>query len=408
MTRPAIVLAAAACAALVASCAPARRHAPAATSTGNVLFVGTTHGIAAVRPADGSVAYSVAGGVAAPDWSVLYRTTPAGSGTTVTALAPDGSTRWSEQVDGHLGVKLAAPGGATVVLGPRYSGTGRPRTDLVVGRMGIARPTFRTFHVPGNVEPEAMSLDGSTLFLIEYVPAMHPTGYLLRRLELASGDLGDVRRVDEDETGVMHAVARTHVMARDGSRLYTLYTVPGRRAFVHVLDLRDKYAHCVDLPLPFGTGPQSAVALTLTHDGSRLFVADRHSGATAVIDTGQLVIDSTGTVPMAGSGGPAGAVLGIDGTLYLASGRHLVSVLPMSLDYQRAVSLPGTATAVGLGPSGEVVAGLSHGGGLVFVDPVTGRTTAHLRSSAFDGIQFIGAVAAAPLGEARTTMQCAC
>src|SRR5205823_1243733 len=153
--------------------------------------------------------YSVAGGVAAPDWSVLYRTTPAGPGTAVTALAPDGSTRWSARVDGHLGVKLAAPGGATVVLGPRYAGTGRPRTDLVVGRMGIARPAFRAYHVPGNVEPEAMSLDGSTLFMVEYVPAMHPTGYLLRRLDLGTGDIGDVRRVDEDSTGVMHAVART-------------------------------------------------------------------------------------------------------------------------------------------------------------------------------------------------------
>jgi YVTN family beta-propeller protein len=262
--------------------------------------------------------------------------------------------------------------------------------------------------VPGNVEPEAMSLDDTTLFLIEYVPAMHPTGYLLRRLDLGSGEIGDVQRVDQDETGVMHAVARTHVMARNGSRMYTLYTVPGRRAFVHVLDLRHKFAHCVDLPLPFGTGPQAAVALTLTPDGSRLFVADRHSGATAVIDTAQLVIDSIGTIPMAGSGGPAGAVMGTDGTLYLASDRHLVSVLPMSLDYQRAVELPGPAAAVGLGPSGEVVAGLSRGGGLVFVDPVTGRTTAHLRSMAFDDIAFIGAVAAAPLDQARTTMQCAC
>src|SRR4051794_33510117 len=98
MTRSVKVLAAVAGAALVAACAPAYRRAPAAVAPGNVLFVGTARGITAVRPADGSVAYSVPGGVAAPDWSVLYRTRTAGGATEVTALHRDGSVAWSQHV----------------------------------------------------------------------------------------------------------------------------------------------------------------------------------------------------------------------------------------------------------------------------------------------------------------------
>jgi len=396
------------CAMTVTACSGGGRPSAArSAASGDVLFVGTSAGIAAVSPADGAVAFTVPGGVAAPDWSVLYRSRATHGGTEVSALRPDGSTLWSSRIDGHAVVKLASPGGAALVLGPRYSSGGRPRTDLVVGRMGLSQPAFRTYHVPGNVEPEAISLDQTTLFLIEYVPAMHPTGYQLRRLDLGTGALRDVPRVDQDETGVMHGIARTHVMSRDGARLYTLYTVSEKRAFVHVLDLRDKYAHCVDLPLPFGTGPQSAVALALTPDGSRLFVADRHSGAAAVVDTTRLTIDNTGTVPLAGSTGPAGAVMGGDGTLYVASGRHVVEVMPMSLDYQGAIDLPAPAAAMGMAPSGELVAGLGGRHGLLIIDPVTHRTTA-LAPRSLGDITYIGAVAAAPLDRARTSTECAC
>jgi hypothetical protein len=294
------------------------------------------------------------------------------------------------------------------VLGPRYAGGGRPRTDLVVGQMGVQQPAFRTYRVAGNVEPEAMSLDRSTLFLIEYVPAMHPTGYQLRQLDLATGRVGDVRRVDQDETGVMQGIARTHAMSRDGARLYTLYTVAGQRAFVHVLDLRDKYAHCVDLPLPFGTGPQSAVALAMSPDGSRLFVADRHSGATAVIDTARLTIDGTETLPLAGSNGPASGVMGPDGSLYLASDNHVVTVMPLSLNYQSSTDLPGRITALGMASDGMLVAGLGDGNGLEVLNAPSGQPVAHFRSEALRDIAFIGAVAAAPLDPVRMASQCAC
>jgi hypothetical protein len=395
--------------ALVACGAATRREAHGQAGPSELLFVGTSHGIAALHPTDGSVAFMVPGGVATPDWKVLYRTTRQGSGTALRAIAPtDGTTLWSQRLPGDLTVNLATPLGTAVVLGPRYAGPGRAATDLVVGQMGVSRPAFRTYHLSGNVVPEAMALDRTTLFLIDYVPALHPTGYQLRQLDLATGQIGEVRRVDQDETGVMQGVARTHLMARDGSRLYTLYTVAGQRAFVHVLDLRDKYAHCVDLPLPFGTGPQSAVALAMSPDASRIFVADRHSGATAVIDTTQLTIDDVQTLPLAGSSGPASGVMGHDGSLYLASENHVVEVMPLSLDYQSSIDLPGRATALGIAPDGRLVAGLGDGQGLALIDPVNRRTTARFRSKALDGIAFIGAVAVAPLGGDRQSIQCAC
>ena len=383
--------------------------APAPGFSGDLLYVGTSAGIAAVHPLDGSLAYTVPDGVATPDWKVLYRTIRQGGGTELRAIDPtSGAPLWRHHLAGDLAVKLATPLGTGVVLGPRYRAGGRATTDLVVGRMGAPSPDFRAYHLRANAEPEAISLDRSTLFFIQYVPAMHPTGYQLRQLDLATGQTGDVRRVDEDETGVMQGIARTHVMARDGSRLYTLYTVAGQRAFVHVLDLRDKYAHCVDLPLPFGTGPQSAVALAMSPDGTRLFVADRHSGATAVIDTTVLTIDATGTLPSTGSTDPASGVMGRDGSLYLGSENHVVEVMPMSLEYQSSIDLPGRVTALGLAPDGELVAGLGDGQGLVLIDPVSRLTTARLHPKSIDGIAFIGAVSVAPLAPSRQSVECAC
>ena len=186
---------------------------------------------------------------------------------------------------------------------------------------------------------------------------MHPTGYQLRQLDLGNRTVsGDVRRVDEDETGVMQGIARTHTMAATAARLYTLYTVAGQRAFVHVLDLRDKYAHCVDLPLPFGTGPQSAVALAMSPDGyavvrsgpsQRRHLRHRHD---AVDDRRH------GDAPLAGSNGPASGVMGPDGSLYLASENHVIKVVPLSLDYQSSTEVPGRVTALGMAPDGNLVA----------------------------------------------------
>ena len=83
-------------------------------------------------------------------------------------------------------------------------------------------------------------------------------------------------------------------MAPDGSRLYTLYTSEenGQRySFVHVLDLDEQWAHCVDLPLTFGQDPE-AMGIAINPIGTRVYVADVAAGKLAAVNTSVVGLDT--------------------------------------------------------------------------------------------------------------------
>jgi hypothetical protein len=128
----------------------------------------------------------------------------------------------------------------------------------------------------------------------------------------------------------MRGTARAQAVAPDGRRLYTLYTRDATadepaEAFVHVLDLDNEIASCVDLPPEFSTDPLGAVAVTPS--GGRLFVYSPMMGALAELDTSSLEITRTGTVPP-----PMGAVMNsarataTETTLYLSVFDRIASV----------------------------------------------------------------------------------
>ena len=83
-----------------------------------------------------------------------------------------------------------------------------------------------------------------------------------------------------------------HVVAPDGSRLYTLYTSEEgekRYSFVHVLDLDEEWAHCVDLPLDLGDTPE-AMAIGISPNGWSVYVADGAAGKLAEVSTARLTV----------------------------------------------------------------------------------------------------------------------
>src|SRR5207244_13219195 len=116
--------------------------------------------------------------------------------------------------------------------------SGRAATDLVIARADGSPP--RQYSLPGNLSPEAFSSDTDALFVIQYSPPMAPDRYRVRRLDLATGTIGDVASPDADLQADMRGTAQVQSFSPDGNRLYTLYTrIEGsrRRAFVHVLSL---------------------------------------------------------------------------------------------------------------------------------------------------------------------------
>src|SRR5689334_10633142 len=236
-----------------------------------LLYLQTRHGITALDTRSGSTAFTAPGATPSGNWSRLFVATPAGSNSTlVSRLDPaTGRTAETVQVLGRYTVRAVTRGGDEAVLVPvekdnagerlgassakvAYRPEGRATTELVVARFDGSSP--RRLQLTGNIEPEALSSDGSTIYALDYRPALSPDRYRVRMIDVASGLISDVPSTDKDVRGDMQGVARTQALSPDGARLYTLYTVPGEhpRAFVHVLSLDAQTANCIDLPAPFG------------------------------------------------------------------------------------------------------------------------------------------------------------
>jgi hypothetical protein len=289
--------------------------AGACTSSGgdsaseDLLYLDDGSELAAVMAGTGEVAFRVPGAVTTPDFSRVFRAVDGPGNTVLSAIdTTKGESTWTRYVDAGLEPRVAATD-ESVVLMPRraqpgsgpYRPEGRATTTMVIVR---PQGEAQRLELAGNYEPEAFSTDGKALFLVEYRPPMHPEVYSVRQLDLTTQAITPVPSPDKDLQEDMRGTARTQAMAPDGTRLYTLYTLElphadgtvDRHAFVHVLDLRERWAHCVDLPVAFATTSETAGALAVSPDGDRLFVANRKAGKLAEIDT--RVPALTRTVPM--------------------------------------------------------------------------------------------------------------
>ena len=180
----------------------------------------------------------------------------------------------------------------------------------------------KEYRLPGLVEPEAFSTDGSTLFVIDHQVASTAGAYRVRPLDLATGELATIlgpTKVPFDDD--MNGVGRRQVWSPDGTRLYTLYIrqthhhhdaestdgggepshgghgEEGTDGFVHVLDLDEEWAFCLDLPEEFGGGSLDSTALAVSPLGDVVAVADFAAGQIAFADTDALDISRVTSLP---------------------------------------------------------------------------------------------------------------
>ncbi|GIJ58443.1 YncE family protein [Virgisporangium aurantiacum] len=304
----------------------------AATRAGLVTVNGDRrieHGPAAVLSGDGDRVYA-----ATVDGSATTLvTTDLHTGADVGRVRLAGA--WTPRVVGPTGGFAAFtppdPAGSTAGTVP----AGRTHTPVL-----IAAPTgeLHRLDLPGNVAPDAVSVDGAALFVLEWLPAQSPERYRVRMVDLPDGapkPLLTRDKVPVPAEEEMRGEGRQAVLSPNGQVLYTLYThqpdhqhtrdiVAGRpggaHAFVHVLHLLGRWAYCLDLPDPFGHGPAAGHAIALRPDGRQLLVADLTGGRLAVADTETLTVTQVLAVPTAS--GPAGLAatqvrtfLGADGNV---------------------------------------------------------------------------------------------
>jgi len=213
-------------------------------------------------------------GVAAPGGKVRYVALTAGRSTTVAAVRIDGGRVLRfRSVQGSYGVPLVAYDGTTdgltrdgrtlFLASPPHGGARVSRFAVVSTRNLALR---RVVTLRGAFSYDALSPDGSTLYLIEYVSARDYSRYRVRAYDLEQGRLlaqviAD-RRSEETE---MRGSPVTRVSTADGGWAYTLYA-GGHHPFVHALDTRGRQAVCIDLPWHGKQDPLWTMRLTLSAD----------------------------------------------------------------------------------------------------------------------------------------------
>jgi hypothetical protein len=321
-----------------------------------LLYLGSATGITALAPSRGHVRFQQTSAVPSRDWSVLYSASNDGLTTTLLTLDPaTGEELARRTIPGVFTVRTVSEDGAMVALTPppppgtdTYHPAAKDPTPMVIVERDDPEP--KVLSVAGNVEPEAFALSGDALFVIDFVPPLAPERYRVARLDLGSGTVDDVWSQEDELQAPMRGTARAQAAAPDGRLLYTLYTRDATadapaEAFVHVLDLDNEVANCVDLPPEFSTDPLGAVAVTPS--GGRLLVYAPTTGALAELDTTSFEITRTGTVPAPVGGIPGSArATATESTLYLSVYDQLASVALDDLAADEWTLAPGAVAGI--------------------------------------------------------------
>jgi outer membrane protein assembly factor BamB len=375
----------------------------------DLLYLQSGHTVSIVAAGDSREAFRAVPAVPSHDWSTVVRATRLGKSTRVVALDPStGREVWARRAAGRLGVKAVSSDGNAAVLEPkggRYLNN-PTRTTFVIARRGSSAP--EVIELKGNFAPEAFSTDTQSLFVVQYLPARNPDRYQVRRLDLGTGEVGDVFSVDAELQEAMRGTARIQAMSPDGTRLYTLYTLRNRGtsyAFIHVLSLDELWAHCVDLPEEFATAPQKVSALTVTPDGRHLYVANGRERMLAEVDTEELAVTRTATADFANGVG-AHAVQSSASTLYLAGGTKVSVVDTEELEIVHWWEVDGPITGLQT-RADDTSLYVGNTTAISVYDPASGKSLGHVDPPGGGAVGRLGPVTRG-LEPARTEIVCAC
>ena len=173
----------------------------------------------------------------------------------------------------HTASGLSTDGSTLVLINPRRTFP-RTRTSFVVLNAKNLRVRSH-IALQGDFSFDALSPDGTRLFLIHYLSRKDPTRYEVRALDVPSGKLLPTPIVDKSEPDErMAGFPITRQTTDDGRWAYTLYDGAGKDPFVHALDTVNGEAHCIDLELLAGRQDLYDLRLGVGPGGSGLAVLD--------------------------------------------------------------------------------------------------------------------------------------
>ncbi|TMK69746.1 MAG: hypothetical protein E6G50_11230 [Actinobacteria bacterium] len=221
-------------------------------------------------------------GVQLPEGDVSYVAEPDGAGTTLLAVRErDGGVLRQASLAASWGIPLVAMDGTTgglsadgrtLVLGDasQYNGPLRSSSRFLV----VDTATLRTraeVRLRGDYGYDALSPDGTTLYLIQHVSSRDIFRYVVRAYDLAHGRLLPGRIADRTQRGwVMQGFPLERVTSPDGRMAYTFYANPGGYPFIHALDTVHGTAHCIGVPWRAQQNGLSKLQMTLARNQLRL------------------------------------------------------------------------------------------------------------------------------------------
>jgi hypothetical protein len=303
---------------------------------------------------------------------------------------------------GHAPAGLSSDGSTLVLEEDAAGGTTRTATRFTVVATGASGKS-RTITLNGAFEFDALSPDGTWLYVIERFADGDPTHYDVRRLSVSSGKLEagrivDKRNVDEVMSG--YAITQTKGA---GGWVFTAYRGHDG-AFIHALNTVDGYAFCIDLPASSG-GDEAAAAqwgLALDADHGLLYAANAALGTVSEIGLDDFVVRQTGKLASAGAtirlakfesgkwvrGGSI--ALGADGTrLYVLADQGVIEV--RTRDLTTIGRTAGTVSYRDLAVSASgITYALDAGGAVVRLDAAGGSHPVKIPSNRYS--QIVGAV----------------
>lgn len=228
-------------------------------------------------------------GVMSKDGLLRYVAMKSGADTIVRAVrTSNGSVAMSQPVSGSFGVPMLTAGGpgaglfrdgSTIVL--QSTGYTDNTTFQLVNTSDLA--ARGTIALKGTFAFDALSPDGSKLYLIQHTSMNDLQHYVVRVYDLGTHTLLPRKIADKTQKGwVMQGFPVARTTTADGRWAYTLYWNPTGYPFVHALDTVRGIAHCVGFA---ATSPSGAlIDYKLGVKGGKLMVRTGTGTLYRVID----------------------------------------------------------------------------------------------------------------------------
>jgi hypothetical protein len=225
------------------------------------LFLAVLAALAVVPGAEaafpGPYAVQAGEGVLSPDGSQRFLALGSGGSTVVRVdEIKTGETSLSTKVSGKFGVPTLTargPGGGMARDGKTFvlQSLGlKPTTQFLLLRTNDLSTADRV-SLKGTYGFDAMSPDGSMMYLIQHSTVQDIEHYVVRAYNLRTHTLLPNRIADKTQASwVMQGWAVGRATSASGRWVYTLYANPGGTPFVHALGTVRGVAHCVGIPWP--------------------------------------------------------------------------------------------------------------------------------------------------------------